>query len=56
MILEKAERLLATELLVQERIKAGATIGELVNLDEVFKTAFSYQNRAADRDRYRRGR
>jgi hypothetical protein len=31
---------------VQEKIKAGATIGELINVDEVFKSVFSYQNRA----------
>ena len=48
-ILEQAERLLATEHLLQEKIKAGATIGELVNVDEVFKHAFSYQNRAVQR-------
>ena len=34
---------------VQEKIKAGATIGALVNVDDVFKAAFSYQNRAVER-------
>ena len=48
-ILEQAERLLATEHLLQEKIKAGATIGELVNVDEVFRNAFSYQARAVER-------
>jgi 4-hydroxy-4-methyl-2-oxoglutarate aldolase len=48
-ILEQAERLLATEHLLQEKIKTGATIGELVNIDEVFRTAFSYQNKALER-------
>ena len=48
-ILEQAERLLATEHLLQEKIKAGATIGELVDVDEVFRNAFSYQNRAVER-------
>ena len=47
-ILEKAQRLLETEHLLQEKIKAGATIGELINVDEVFKTVFSYQNRAME--------
>jgi 4-hydroxy-4-methyl-2-oxoglutarate aldolase len=46
-ILKKAQYLLETEHIVQEKIKGGATIGELVNVDEVFKTVFSYQNRAA---------
>jgi hypothetical protein len=32
-ILKKAQRLLKTEHLLQEKIKAGATIGELVNID-----------------------
>jgi regulator of RNase E activity RraA len=48
-ILQKAQRLLETEYLLQEKIKAGAIIGELVNVDEVFRTAFSYQNRALKR-------
>jgi len=46
-ILRKAQRLLKTEHILQEKIKAGATIGELVNIDEVFNAAFSYQNKAA---------
>ena len=49
-ILQKAQRLLETEHLLQEKIKAGATIGELVDVDEVFRTAFSYQNRALSRE------
>ena len=48
-ILQGAQRLLETERLLQEKIKAGATIGELVNVDEVFKNAFSYQKRAVER-------
>lgn len=48
-ILQKARRLLETEHLIQEKIKAGATIGELVNVDEVFRNAFSYQNKALER-------
>jgi regulator of RNase E activity RraA len=47
-ILEQAERLLTTEHLLQEKIKAGATIGELINVDEVFRNTFSYQNRAME--------
>ena len=49
-ILEKAQRLLETEHLLQEKIKAGATIGELVNVDEVFRTTFSYQDKALGHD------
>jgi regulator of RNase E activity RraA len=49
-ILEKARRLLETEHLLQEKIKAGATIGELVNVDEVFRTTFSYQDKALGHD------
>jgi 4-hydroxy-4-methyl-2-oxoglutarate aldolase len=47
-VLQRAQRLLETERLLQEKIKAGATIGELVNVDEVFRTAFSYQNKALE--------
>ena len=47
-ILEQAQRLLATEHLLREKIKAGATIGELINVDEVFRNVFSYQNRAME--------
>ena len=49
-ILEKARRLLETEHLLQEKIKAGATIGELIKVDEVFRATFSYQNRAMEND------
>jgi regulator of RNase E activity RraA len=47
-ILEKAQRLLDTEHLLLEKIKAGATIGELINVDGVFETVFSYQDRAME--------
>jgi 4-hydroxy-4-methyl-2-oxoglutarate aldolase len=40
---------LQTEHILQEKIRGGATIGELVNIDEVFRAAFSYQNRAVER-------
>ena len=46
-ILQKTRQLLETEHIVQEKIKAGATIGELVNIDEILGNAFSYQNKAA---------
>lgn len=49
-ILEKARQLLETEHLVQEKLKAGATIGELVNVDAIFRSAFSYQNKALKHD------
>jgi 4-hydroxy-4-methyl-2-oxoglutarate aldolase len=48
-ILASARQLLHTEQVLQEKIKAGATIGELVNVDDVFKTAFSYQDRSVGR-------
>ncbi len=48
-ILEAAQRLLQTEHVLQEKIKAGATIGELVNVDDVFRATFSYQDRALER-------
>lgn len=45
-ILEKTRNLFKTEHIVQKQIEAGATIGELVKVDELFKNVFSYQNRA----------
>ena len=49
-ILQKAQLLLQTEHLVQEKIKAGATIGELVKVDELIRSTFSYQDRALQHD------
>jgi 4-hydroxy-4-methyl-2-oxoglutarate aldolase len=48
-ILKATQELLETEHVLQEKIRAGATIGELVNIDDVFRAAFSYQNRAVAR-------
>jgi 4-hydroxy-4-methyl-2-oxoglutarate aldolase len=42
--------LLATEHVLQEKIKSGATIGELINVDEVFEDVFAYQERATEGD------
>ncbi|WP_200756423.1 hypothetical protein [Effusibacillus dendaii] len=35
-VLEKTKHLLKTEHVLQEKIRAGATIGQLINIDEVF--------------------
>jgi 4-hydroxy-4-methyl-2-oxoglutarate aldolase len=48
--LAKARQLLATEHVLQEKIKSGATIGELINVDEVFENVFAYQERATEGD------
>jgi len=48
-ILKATQELLETEHVLQEKIRAGATIGELVNIDDVFRAAFSYQKRAVER-------
>lgn len=48
-VFEKTKHLLETEHILQEKIKAGATIGELVNIDEVFKNVFAYQKRALEK-------
>jgi len=50
-ILEQARRLLQTESVLQDKIRAGATIGQLVDVDEVFRNVFAYQTRAIDRSR-----
>ena len=50
-ILDQARQLLRTESVLQEKIRAGATIGELIDVDEVFRRVFAYQSRAVDRSR-----
>lgn len=50
-VLSKARELLETEHVLREKIEAGATIGELVNVDEVFKGVFAYQERATRDDK-----
>jgi 4-hydroxy-4-methyl-2-oxoglutarate aldolase len=50
-ILAKAQQLLATEHILQKKIRAGATIGELINVDEVFENVFAYQERATQGDK-----
>jgi 4-hydroxy-4-methyl-2-oxoglutarate aldolase len=47
-ILAKARQLLTTEHVLQEKIKSGATIGQLINVDEVFENVFAYQERATE--------
>lgn len=47
-ILIRARELLETEHVLQDKIRAGATIGELVDIDEVFGRTFDYQHRAID--------
>ncbi len=50
-ILAQARQLLRTEHVLQEKIRAGATIGQLVRVDEVFAKVFAYQERAVAPDR-----
>lgn len=45
-VLHKTINLLETEHILQDKIKQGATIGELVNIDDVFNQVFAYQERA----------
>lgn len=55
-ILKATQQLLETEHVLQDEIRAGATIGELVDVDEIFRATFSYQARATKRRRSREGR
>jgi regulator of RNase E activity RraA len=48
-VLSRVEALFRTEDVVKARLQAGATIGELVGIDEIFRRAFAYQERAASR-------
>lgn len=47
-VLASTRDLLETEHVLQDKIRAGATIGELVDIDEVFGKTFDYQRRAID--------
>jgi 4-hydroxy-4-methyl-2-oxoglutarate aldolase len=47
-VLGKTRQLLETEHILQEKIRAGATIGELVGVDEVMGSVFDYQDRATE--------
>jgi 4-hydroxy-4-methyl-2-oxoglutarate aldolase len=49
-LLERARALLENEHVLQERLRAGSTIGQLVDIDEVFRTTFDYQSRALGKD------
>ena len=48
-LLQRTRRLLETEHVLQERLKGGATIGELVEIDKVFASTFDYQSRALEK-------
>jgi hypothetical protein len=45
-ILSRTKHILDTENIVQDKIEAGATIGELINIDSMFETIFAHQERA----------
>jgi regulator of RNase E activity RraA len=49
-VLGKAQRLLAIECVVQDKIRAGATIGELIDVDQVLRSTFAYQDKASGSD------
>ena len=49
-ILERTLRLLETEHVLQEKLRGGATIGELIEVDKVFESTFDYQRRALEKD------
>jgi 4-hydroxy-4-methyl-2-oxoglutarate aldolase len=47
-VLDRTRRLLDTEHVLQDRLRSGATIGELIAVDRVFESTFDYQSRALD--------
>ncbi|SEM52400.1 3-hexulose-6-phosphate synthase / 6-phospho-3-hexuloisomerase [Mesobacillus persicus] len=48
-ILNKTRSLLEVEDGVQEKLKAGATIGELIDIDQLMQNGFNYQERALEK-------
>lgn len=47
-ILKRSEELLEAEHVLQDKLRAGGTIGQLINVDTVFASTFSYQHRALE--------
>ncbi|HEX5640308.1 MAG TPA: hypothetical protein VFX81_10970 [Burkholderiaceae bacterium] len=47
-VLDRTRRLLDTVHVLQDRLRSGATIGELIGVDRVFESTFDYQQRALD--------
>jgi len=45
-ILERTGQLLEAEHVLQDQLRAGGTIGQLIDVDAVFASTFSYQQRA----------
>jgi regulator of RNase E activity RraA len=45
-VLARTRQLLETEHVLQERLRGGSTIGELIEVDKVFAATFDYQSRA----------
>ena len=45
-LLQRTRALLETEHVLQDKLRAGSTIGELVDIDRVFLSTFDYQTRA----------
>ncbi|HEX78011.1 MAG TPA: dimethylmenaquinone methyltransferase [Dehalococcoidia bacterium] len=48
-VLKRATQILETEHVLQDKLRAGATVGELLNIDEIMSSAFAYQERATGR-------
>ena len=49
-VLNRSEQLLEAEHVLQDRLRAGGTIGQLIDVDRVFASTFSYQQRALKGD------
>jgi regulator of RNase E activity RraA len=50
-VLQKTRQLLEAEHVLQEKLRDGATIGELIDVDSVFGSTFDYQSRALGKGR-----
>ena len=48
-VLKRATQILETEHVLQDKLRAGATIGELLNIDQILSSTFAYQERATGR-------
>ena len=49
-VLNRCEQLLEAEHVLQDKLRGGGTIGQLIDVDKIFASTFSYQQRALKGD------
>ena len=47
-VYEKTKKMMDTETNVSDKLKAGETIGHLINIEKLMKSTFNYQEKALE--------